>query len=272
MRIKTNGITLNVLEQGASDSTGKRPTLVFLHYFGGSSQAWTEVINRLSTDYHCIAPDLRGFGESDAPPCGYSVKDYADDVGGLIAAANVKTCVLVGHSMGGKIALSLAARRPANLHSLVLLAPSPPTPEPMPEEERTRLLTTHGNRAAVETLGKITAHPVPTPLLNLFVEDNLRSSQQAWRAWLERGSREDISADMTRIDVPVLIVAGGMDESLTAKLLRREVVRRIGGARLTTLPDVAHLLPLENPAAIAELIHQHCQFCGRGNKTPLKGL
>ncbi len=260
MRINANGITLNVLEPDESNMTAHPTALVFLHYFGGSSRSWTEVIKRLSADYHCIAPDMRGFGESDAPPDGYAVKDYADDVAALIAAANIESYVLIGHSMGGKIALALAARRPAALRFLVLLAPSPPTPEPMPDAERARLLRTHGDREAVEeTLRKITAHPLPAAILHRTIEDSLRCSLAAWRAWLETGSREDISTDVTRINVPVLVVAGGADEAMTGELLEREIVRRIGCAQLRTLPGVKHLLPLEDPTAIADLINDHCQ-------------
>lgn len=258
--MKRTDITLNFLERGLDKLNAHRPSLVFLHYFGGSSRAWIETIARLAADYHCLAPDLRGFGSSDAPVAGYGLNDYADDVARLIEAANIKSYVLVGHSMGGKIALALAARRPANLRSLVLLAASPPTPEPIPEEERARLLNTHGNRpAAEETFRKITAHPLPE-LFERCVEDALRCSLPAWRAWLEHGSREDISADVMQIDVPTLVVAGGRDEPLNADLQQREVVERINGARLTTLPDVKHLLPLENPAAVAELINKHSQL------------
>lgn len=243
-----------------SDGEANPPALIFLHYFGGSSRSWAEVIARLAPRYGCHALDLRGFGGSDAHARkGYSVDDYADDVAASISELNVESHVLIGHSMGGKIALALAARRPANLRALVLLAPSPPTPEPIPEAERKRLLHAHGDRlAAEETLGKITARPLPAPVFERCVEDQLRCSPQAWRAWLEGGSREDISIEVTRIDVPVLVVAGEKDEPLTADLLRHEVVRRIAGARLVTLPDVAHLLPLETPTAVAELISGHC--------------
>jgi len=260
VRIKANGITLNVLDRGASVSTANRPALIFLHYFGGSSRTWTEVISRLSADYHCLAPDLRGFGESDSPTNGYAVKDYADDVAGLIAAANVENYVLVGHSMGGKIALILAACRPSNLHSLVLLATSPPTPEPIPDDERIRLLYAYGDpRATEETIGKIVTRPLSAAKFERTVEDCLRSSSAAWQAWLERGSREDISAEMERINVPVTIAAGGMDKSITEELLRREVMQRIAGVRLMVLPDAGHLLPLESPVETANLINQHCQ-------------
>ena len=115
---------------------------MFLHHFGGSSRAWSEVINQLGDDYHCVAPDLRGFGDSDAPAANYSIKDYADDVAGLVEVLKLKRYVLIGHSMGGKIALYYAAQKPSGLELLVLLAPSPPVPEPMDEAERRRLLTT----------------------------------------------------------------------------------------------------------------------------------
>jgi pimeloyl-ACP methyl ester carboxylesterase len=171
-----------------------------------------------------------------------------------------KKFVLIGHSMGGKIALALAARRPANLDSLILLAPSPPTPEPISDSERKRLLAGHGDRAAAEeTLNKITAHTLPTQTFERCIEDALRCSPLAWRAWLEDGSREDISHDVRRIDVPVVVVAGELDEPLNASLLKREIVERIGNARLTTLPDAKHLFPLEESAKVAELINQHCQ-------------
>ena len=232
-----------------------------LHYFGGSSGAWADVIARLASRYHCLAPDLRGFGESDAPTAGsYTTGDYADDVAALIEATGVNAYVLVGHSMGGKIALRLAARRPAALRALVLLAPSPPTPEPIPDDERARLLGTHGDRhAAEETVRNITHRPLSAPVFARCVADNLRASRPAWRAWLEAGSREDISDDMARIDVPTLVVAGAADAPITAPLLEREVVCRLADARLTTLPDVAHLSPLEAPAAVADLIREHCR-------------
>lgn len=251
-------IALSTSEANRSDEAS-RPALIFLHYFGGSSRSWTEVIARLAPRFGCHALDLRGFGESDSRAGGYAVNDYADDVAASIRAANIESYVLVGHSMGGKIALALAARRPANLRALVLLAPSPPTPEPIPEAERKRLLDTHGDRRAAEaTFGKITAHALPAPVFERCVDDQLRCSPEAWRAWLEGGSREDISSDVARIDVPVLVVAGEMDDPLTADLLRHEVVWRIAGARLAVLPDVGHLLPLENPTTVADLIVDHC--------------
>ncbi|PZS02525.1 MAG: alpha/beta hydrolase [Candidatus Chloroheliales bacterium] len=243
MKTELNGVTYNIYQQGSGD-----PALVFLHYFGGSSRAWAAVIAPLAKEFRCIAPDLRGFGDSAAPPSGYSVRDYVADVVALVDTLELMHYVVVGHSMGGKFALAFAARQPRGLTSLVLLAPSPPTPEPMDDRERQRLLDGFGKPAATaETLRKITAQPLPAPLREQFIEDNLRSSKAAWDAWLEHGSREDVSDQMSGVNVPVVALSGTKDRAIPTDVVEREVVQWIKATRLTTLPDVGHLLPLEAP-------------------------
>lgn len=244
---------LNVQERG--DNAALKPVLVFLHYFAGSSRAWLPVMDHLGDRFHCFVPDLRGFGDSEAPATGYIIADYADDTAALTRALGIKQYVLVGHSMGGKIALSLASRRPPGLHSLILLAPSPPTPEPIDDTERTRLLSTHAQRAsAEETVRRITAQSLSSPLFAQAVEDSLHSSQLAWKAWLLYGSREDISLQTPRIDVPVLVAAGEADPVLPSELLQREVLARLTRGQMTILPGSGHLSPLEVPALVADLI------------------
>ena len=247
--------------------TGERgaPAFVFLHYFGGSSRSWAEVIDKLAAHARCVAPDLRGFGASAAPPSGYAVGDYVDDVAALVAAFGIDDYVLVGHSMGGKIALALAARNPAGLRALVLLAPSPPTPEPMTDDERSHLLATHGERAAARaTVLKITRRPLPPALLERAVEDNLRTAPAAWRAWLEHGSREDISARMGNVCVPVTVLVGRHDPAMPRPILQREVIERVGGT-LVVASDAGHLLPLESPDVV---VHALREFVAGSKVTP----
>ncbi|MEP6903084.1 MAG: alpha/beta hydrolase, partial [Actinomycetota bacterium] len=207
-----------------------------------------------------VAPDLRGFGASDSTPENYAVKDYADDIADLVRLLNIENYVLIGHSMGGKIALCLAARQPKNLQSLILLAPSPPTPEPIKEIERKKLLNARGNRCvATETVCKAAGGKLSAEVFARAIDDNLRTSEAAWRAWLELGSLEDISADVEKINIPVLIAAGANDENITAELLECEIVRRVQTARLTVIENATHLLPLEAPDTIADLIRREVE-------------
>ena len=263
MKIEIDGATFHVTKS-ANENPRSKTALVFLHYYGGSSREWAPVIELLGNDFRCFAPDLRGFGESDDAPKNYTVEDAADDVTALIEKLDLEKYALIGHSMGGKIALEIAARQPRNLQSLILFAPSPPTPEPMDDAERARLASTRGSRDAAEnTLGKITAHRLPPAFYEIALEDNLKSAPGAWQAWLDVGSREDISARMKNIQVPVTVVAGECDGAMTPKLLQRELVSRLSAATLTTIPDAAHLLPLEAPGRVAEIIAQNAAWNGR---------
>ena len=179
----------------------------------------------------------------------------ASDVESMIAQLVRGPYVLVGHSMGGKIALALAARRPADLEALVLVAPSPPTAEPIPQTERERLLSAHGDElAAAVTADAIVAHALAPALRRQVIEDSVRSSREAWRAWLDRGSREDISALVPNIVVPTLVVSSDADMVIPQALLEVELLSRVRHARLVVLHDVGHLSPLECPAGLSWVI------------------
>ncbi len=227
------------------------PALVLLHLFAGSALSWEPVVERLAGRYRCIVPDLRGFGASPPPEPGATLADWADDVAAITAPLGRH--ILVGHSMGGKIATLLASRNPAGLAALVLVASSPLTPEPIPD--RAAMLAALGNpAAAVATAREISARAGERPVLERLIGDSLRTSRAAWEWWVERGSREDISTDAAGIAVPVHVVAGADDTTTPAALLEREIVGRIPGATLTTLPGSRHMIPFDAPDALATLI------------------
>lgn len=128
MKYQINSIGLNVRDQGQGELA-----LVFLHYWGGSSRTWSEMIPALENQFRCIAYDHRGWRDSEAPTEGYGIQDLAKDAQSLIQTLRLKRYVLVGHSMGGKTAQLLASRRPAGLQALILVAPAPPVPMGFPK-------------------------------------------------------------------------------------------------------------------------------------------
>lgn len=256
MHRTVNGTFLNVVERGQGD-----PALVFLHYFGGSSQAWTPVVERLAPTYRCLFPDLRGFGQSQTGGGKLDLATFADDTDALQQLCEVAGYVLVGHSMGGKIALKVAARRPPGLKGIVLIAPSPPSPEPMTDDERLDQLRSHGERAAAAaTVRRIAVRPLAPAVIERCIEDNVGTSPAAWSWWLEEGSRKDIRDEVAGLEPPTLVLCGAADPVIGKKLLDREVMPLLLAGRMHVVEDVGHLVPLEAPGEVAEAIHAFLSF------------
>jgi pimeloyl-ACP methyl ester carboxylesterase len=252
MKREINGVKLNVLEQGSGPLT-----LVFLHYFGGSALEWQAVVGQLASDYRCVAVDLRGHGDSDAPETGYSVEDMADDVAALVHDLSLTQFILVGHSMSGKVALQLASRQPKGLQKLLLVSPSPPRPEPIPDKDRQQMLATHGQRSAAEqTFENITAFNVSDLAREQIIADNLRTSATAWNAWLTVGSREDIADQMVSIRVPVAIIVGAEDRALSPDVQSQLTTPYLKNVTVETIVGAGHLLPWETPAQLVAFIRK----------------
>lgn len=260
---------LNTLTRNPALPT-TNPTLVFLHYFGGSVRSWDAVVAELVADFRCLLIDLPGFGES--PPL--SDHQTVDDVAAVVAEAIAdqlghEPFVLVGHSMGGKLALAIAAGlpgkpQPPGLQGLVLLATSPPGPEPIPDDSRQEMLDQPGlspekqRQAAEETVTKITRKPLSEAVRAQTVADNLRSSAEGWIAWPAVGSRADITDRMSQIRIPVALLAGDQDEALDPSVQPMMVQPYLPQATLQTVVGAGHLLPLEVPDRVVDFIRTAC--------------
>ncbi len=242
------------------------PTLIFLHALGASASEWNHVFEHLP-EHDCVALDLPGFGT--AADEGYAnVGEMANWLVDEIRARAPTSCVLVGHSMGGKIVSLVAARAVAGeiglsgVVGVILVTASPPSPEPMDEDRRTDMIGwfAHGQASPTDAATFIdanTAKPLATPLRNAAIDDVQRSSREAWLGWLERGSREDWSAAVGRIAIPALIIAGAEDGDLGEDAQRRLNLPHYADADLRVVQGAAHLIPYEQPQALAGLIESH---------------
>ncbi len=236
---------------------GRGPVLLFLHHFGGAGRSWRAVVDRLSNDYRCIAPDLPGFGSIADHPGPFTLSASADWIVRLTERLALGEYRLVGHSMGGKIALAVAARRPSGLRGLILLAPSPPTPEPIGDADRARLLQGWGNRAAMAAvLEKIVVRPLSLSDREQQLADMLATSRAAWEAWLNHGSREDISGMLDQISSPINIVSGDGDRTISSHVLRRELLPLVPTATLEMVRRAGHLLPIEARDEVVAIIER----------------
>lgn len=234
-----------------------KPTLVFLHYFSGAAISWQWVANKLETDFRCISIDLPGFG--DTPPLEWpSLEGYADFVWQTLVELEVNSFILVGHSMGGKIALKVAADpQVKGLKQVVLIAPSPPTQEPMPPEEQGRLLEFHPSQASADmTVEQSTQKPLTEQQRTVAMQTHLQADDSAWNWWLLEGMNNSIADQMQNVQIPVTVLASQDDPVIPLETIHQDVMGLLPNAQLIEVSGIGHLMPLEAADLVAAAIRR----------------
>ncbi len=249
--IKTDGGTLQVDDSGVR---GSDVALLFLHYWGGSSLTWRKVIALLDDKVRCIAVNQRGWGGSVATDSRYDLVAMADDTLSIVEQLGLKRVILVGHSMGGKVAQIFAARRPSQLVGMVLVAPSPPTPMPVPADVRQQMLQSYQSAAGVEqqALEMLAGPLLPLEDRTGVLSDTLAGMPEAKREWTEHGMVADLGITAGDIAVPTVMLVGSLDRVEAPERLRKIFGEVVPQARFNELAGVGHLAPLEAPEQIAD--------------------
>ncbi|MEM9755525.1 MAG: alpha/beta hydrolase, partial [Pseudomonadota bacterium] len=111
MRVPTNGTTLSVARGGSG------PPIILLHGFPQTHRVWASIAPSLAASYDVILPDLRGYGDSEAPPDdaghhAYSKREMARDIVGLLDALDLPKAAIVGHDRGARVAYRMALDHP----------------------------------------------------------------------------------------------------------------------------------------------------------------
>jgi pimeloyl-ACP methyl ester carboxylesterase len=202
--------------------------------------------------YRCIAPDLRGFGGSEATDEALTMDRFADDVAGLIEQLGTGPVVLGGHSMGGYVAFAFARRHPEMLRGLVLVATR--AGQDTPEAAAGRRTTAASVRAAgiqgvVDGMTpKMLAPDNDDPQLLATVRGLMESASVdgVAGALLGMADRPDSTPDLAGITVPTFVVTG--DEDAIIDPAESQIMADgIPGARLQVIPDAGHFVALEQP-------------------------
>jgi len=253
---------LAVTRHGTSNNT-TTPTLVLMHFLGGSQREWDEVLPLLGPDQLSVTLDMPGFGGS-ADISGYTVAEMADSVEATIRELNLKHYILVGHSMSGKVAAVVARRaqdrEDRNLTGLVLIAPSPPSPEPMTEEKREGMIASLGHRhegdfaRACKYITRNEERDISRDVEHRAAHEVLRMNRNAWVAWLTGGSKEDWTERVGLLTMPALVIAGENDASLGPDSQRKFTLPHLANGRIEVVEGCSHLVPMERPSQLATLL------------------
>ena len=263
-RMTVNGVSLAVDVRGEPDD----PPVLFVHGFPLDRTLWTPVMEALGGTYR-IAPDLRGFGLSDAPDLGYSMATYADDLIALLDSLGVERAVVCGLSMGGYIALELARRSPERFAGLVLMdtRAEPDSPEARRGRDATAQQVRDRGAAPIaeSMMGQLLSDRTPS-----VVADRVRATIMRTPAAGLIGAlgamrdRPDSTGLLSALgEVPTLVVVGE-DDPITPPANARDLANAIPGARLEVVSGAAHLPPLEQPKATARLLAEFIAGLPRG--------
>lgn len=255
--VTIDGRNVHYLDQGVGTLA-----LVLLHAFPLRAGMWTDQIEALTPRTRVVAPDLLGFGGTEAPddPTAYSVDVWADQVAGLLDHLGLGRVVLGGLSMGGYAAFAFVRRHRKRLAGLVLAdtRPGPDSPE-VADRRRAQAdqVARHGTAelrgALLEgLLGEHTrAHRPDVVTAARALTDNPPAGFIGALGALR--TRPDSTPDLAGITVPTLVVVGDGD-TLSPPDVARDMHAAIPGSTLTVVPQAGHLSNIEAPEAFNRAI------------------
>jgi 3-oxoadipate enol-lactonase len=260
-KITVNGISLAVHDEGSG------PTILFVHGFPLSHTMWRPQLEAFATDHRVLAPDLRGFGESDVTEGTVTMEQHADDLMALLDELNVnEPIVLCGLSMGGYIAWQFQQQYSERLRALILCDTRAIADTPEGVENRKRLakmVVENGSAAVASAMLPNLFSPVTSDRQQASIDElretiSATSPQGIAAASLGMAERPDATPLLPNIETPSLLIVGEDDGISTPKEMQT-IADAMPNARLEVIPEAGHMSPLENPepvnAAIREFLH-----------------
>lgn len=218
---------------------GEGPPVILLHGLSGSSRWWKRNAPALSARHRVVAPDVIGFGRTRCPGRMPSIAELADVLAGWMEEAGIGRAHVVGHSMGGQLAVHLAARHPERVERLVLVD-SAGIPRPRPLAPRA---------LAQFALGLAPPRRWGDPVfLPVIAGDALVAGPRVILQAVGRILRDDVRPLLSRVEAPTLIVWGEHDRVIPLEH-GEELRTEIPGARLLVLRDAAHNPMVDRPEA-----------------------
>jgi epoxide hydrolase 4 len=285
LRIRTNGITLHVVQVGAADGE----VVILLHGFPECWLAWSRQVDALvAQGYRLWLPDQRGYNTSDKPAGirAYAIDELVRDIAGLIDATGRRAVTLIAHDWGGVVAWQIAARHPQRVTRLVIVnAPHPGVMKAYAKSSLQQLLKSWYilffqlpwlpehmlRRRDCAALVQALLHSKP----GAYSAEELDQYRNAWlqpgaltaavnwyRAALRTQAREGSNF---KVAVPTLVIWGEQDHALNSALAKLSLAMCDRG-ELLLLPMAGHWVLREETHAVNESI---LRFLGRGSSSSL---
>lgn len=247
---------------------GNGAPVLFIQGVGVQGDAWAPQVDDLSRDFTCITFDNRGMARSQPAAGEISVEQMARDALAILDAAGVASAHIVGHSLGGVIALQLAISEPGRVRSLALLCTfsggktaAPPTPRMIWLGARTRIGTRRMRRHAFLQLvmppGPIhDEEQLAESVGNLFGHD-LADQPPIVSAQLRALRRSDTSAGLHAMAGDKVLIMTARHDPIAPPSAGRALASAIRGARYIEVADASHGLPISHPELTNRVLREH---------------
>ena len=237
-----------------------RDSLVFIHGAGGNQTFWRNQVDYFKRTFNCYIMELPGHGAAQGQGV-QEIKGYALWIKGALDELKVSNPFVIGHSMGGAIAMDLALRFPALPKGLVLASTG----------ARLRTLPTILDgieKAFLQTVALICklsfAQDAPEELMQLTAAEMLKNSPHVLHGDFSACDRFDIMDQVQAIGNPSLVICGDQD-ALAPLKYSRFLADKIAGARLEIVEKAGHLVMLEQPEEFNKKLEAFFWSAGRGD-------
>lgn len=250
-KIKVNGVEIAYVQRGL----GK--PLVLLHGYPLDHHLWDEVVPLLEETemFDLIVPDLRGFGESTTVDTPFTMDDYATDIARLLDMLGIQKTAIVGHSMGGYVALAFAKLFPKRVRGLGLVSSQVLADPPEGKERRYKIATEVAEKGIGGVVDVMTTKFTSDPQLQAFARKSMEAQKPsayigALKAMAER---VDSTSLLPTFTFPVVLIHGDADALIPIDRAR-EVKAALPNAHLVEISGAGHMPMMEAKEKTAEAL------------------
>lgn len=243
VRIEIDDIPVNYIDEGKGDA------ILLLHGWGSSIAVFDGIIKALAKDHRLIAPDMPGFGHTPEPPRAWSVDDYTDFIIKFIDKLEIKEFGVIAHSFGGRVFLKLNSREalPCKINKAALIDSA----GIMPEKSLKQKISLRAYKMARGIMStKLMSFLYPDAVADMRKKRGSADYNNAtpiMKATLVKVVNEDLTALLSKVNCPVLLIWGDMDTATPIDDARR-MEQLIPDAGLVICEGAGHYSFLEQPA------------------------
>lgn len=240
------------LECGSS-----KRTVVLIHGLGASAERWENVIPILSRKFRVVAPDLLGFGHSDKPLVDYTPKFLAESLFNFLKTIGVKTPLMIGSSLGGRVVAEYALRYAKELEKIILVSPAGSIKHPTPALVSYINAALYPNEKVVKTAFELmgnNSEKVSEKIVKDFVERmQLPNAKMAFMSTLQSLENDNaVTSRFDQISNPTLVIWGEIDSVIPINYAV-DFTSSIKNCQYHVMKNCGHTPYVENPEEFTKI-------------------